>query len=210
MKKICLAVLAAATVFGMVACKSTKGIEDENGGSAKTAKISKEQAAINKSFDKVYSSYADVLVLDGAEAYTVQAGDTLTGIAKKSYGDDNGYYFPIIMLASRDAVKDPELIEPGTKLTIPSFDKNVKNADVAKKLSPYFKDIAEVYKQKKSAKSEDIRPNLLTIADKLASGETAAEAPAAAEEAAPATEATEAAAEEGAAAEAPAAEASAE
>lgn len=178
MKKICLVTLALTAVFGMVACKSTNGMEDGSGGRAKTARISKEQAEINKSFDKVYNSHAGVLVLDGAERYTVKDGDTLTGIAKGAYGGENGYYFPIIMLASHDVVKDPERIEPGMQLMIPSFDANIKNKDVAKRLSPYFKDIAEVYEQKKTAAPVDIRPNLLAISDMLVSDEpTAAAAP---------------------------------
>ena len=177
MKKMYVAMVAVAMVFGMLSCSSTKALDDDKTGGAK---ISKEQAAINESFGKVYDSYANILVLDGATAYEVKEGDTLTSIAKKSYGDDNGYYFPIIMLASRNVIKDPELIEPGMKLTIPSFDANIKNKEVAKKLSPYFKDIAGVYEQKHSAKSEDIRPNLLTIADTLAAEEPAAATDAAA------------------------------
>ena len=181
MKKICLAVLAVAIAFSALSCSSTKAAEDSAGKStkpAKAAKVSKEQQAINKSFNKVYNSYANALVLDGAEEYTVATGDTLTSIAKKSYGEDNGYYFPLILLASRDAVQDPELIQPGTKLLIPSFDANIKDKAVAKKLSPFFKDIAGVYEQKKSKKSEDIRPNLLSISEQLAADEPAAEAPA--------------------------------
>ena len=124
MKKMYVAMVAVAMVFGMLSCSSTKALDDDKTGGAK---ISKEQAAINESFGKVYDSYANILVLDGATAYEVKEGDTLTPIAKKSYGDDNVYYFPIIMLASRNVIKDPELIEPGMKLTIPSFDANIKN-----------------------------------------------------------------------------------
>lgn len=150
MKKILLALLAAASVFAMVSCKSAN------------------QEAVNSSFNKVYSAYVDAVILDGADSYVVQKGDTLTAITKKFYGDANGYYFPLIMLASHEKVADPEFIEPGMKLTIPQFEENINNKSISAKLSPYFKDIADVYKQKKSKAAKDIRQNLLAISDELA------------------------------------------
>ena len=71
------------------------------------------------------------------------------------------------MLASKDVVKDPEMIRPGMQLTIPSLEKNIKDADRAKVLSAYFKDIAGVYKQKKTKAATDIRENLLQISTEL-------------------------------------------
>ena len=174
MKKITVVLLSLVAAIGMIACSSTSSMD----GSAK----SKKQAAINKSFEKVYSSYADVLVLDGAETYEVQQGDTLTSITKTFYAgkDENGYYFPLIMLASRGVVSDPELIEPGMKLTIPNFEKNINNKDIATKLKPYFKDMAEVYKQKDTTAAADIRPHLVEISEALGKDEApATDAPAA-------------------------------
>ena len=142
----------------------------------------KKQAALNKSFDKVYSTYANVLDLEGAETYEVKTGDTLTSITKTFYAgkDENGYYFPLIMLASRGVVSDPELIEPGMKLTIPNFEKNINNKDIATKLKPYFKDMAEVYKQKDTTAAADIRPHLVEISEELGKDEApATDAPAA-------------------------------
>lgn len=152
MKKLSVIVLAMIAAIGMVACSS----------------VAQMQEAINESFSKVYNTYADALVLDGAETYEVQPGDTLTAITKSFYGDDKGYYFPLIMLASRDVVKDPELIAPGMKLTVPSYDANINDPEVAKNLSPYFKDIAGVYKQKKTEAAPDIRQHLLDISAELA------------------------------------------
>lgn len=161
MKKITLILASMIVAFGMISCTSTSTMDD--------AARAKKQAAINQSFEKVYSSYYDALVLDGAETYEVQPGDTLTAITKTFYAgkDENGYYFPLIMLASHNVVKDPELITPGMKLTIPNFDKNINDKPVAKKLSPYFKDLAGVYKQKATPAAEDIRPHLLEISDLL-------------------------------------------
>lgn len=49
--------------------------------------------------------------------YEVVAGDTLSKIAKRFYGDASKY--PKIFEANRDQLKDPDLIKPGQKLKIP-------------------------------------------------------------------------------------------
>lgn len=149
MKKILsFALVAVAAVFLFMGCQSSNINASEE-------------------FDKVYSNYEDALNLEGAEKYVVQSGDTLSSITKTFYGDVNGYYFPLIMLASNDVVKDPELIRPDMELTIPNFDLNINDSTRAKVFSNYFKDIANVYKQKKTSASEDIRQNLLTISNEL-------------------------------------------
>lgn len=150
MKKTFFITFAVAALACLVACQSSGGVDN-----------------LGKDFDKVYSTYETALNLEGAEKYTVQKGDTLSTITKNSYGGENGYYFPLIMLASNDVVKDPELIEPGMELIIPNFDANINNPDYAKGLSSYFKDIANVYKQKRTNASSDIRENLLRISNEL-------------------------------------------
>ena len=162
MKKIVLLALSLVAMFGMISCATTSTMDP----------AAQKQAAINKSFDQVYSSHAGDLVMDGAKNYTVKKGDTLTSITKTFYaGDDvNGYYFPIIMLASRNVVSDPELITPGMKLTIPNFEKNIKDKAVAKKMSSFFRDLTSVYRQKDTPAAADILPHLIEIADLLAKG----------------------------------------
>jgi nucleoid-associated protein YgaU len=49
--------------------------------------------------------------------YTVQAGDTLSKIAKTFYGAANKY--TVIFEANRDILNDPNTIHPGQKLRIP-------------------------------------------------------------------------------------------
>ena len=49
--------------------------------------------------------------------YTVVAGDSLSKIAKKFYGDGNKW--KRIFEANRDTVKNPDLIHPGQVLKIP-------------------------------------------------------------------------------------------
>jgi nucleoid-associated protein YgaU len=52
------------------------------------------------------------------KSYTVQKGDTLSKIAKNFYGEANDY--KRIFEANRDQLKDPDKIQPGQVLKIPS------------------------------------------------------------------------------------------
>ena len=149
MKKLSLVIMALTAALVLAGCKSTGN-----------------QDAVNESFKKVYNTYSGIVNLDGAENYTVKQGDTLTSIAKAKYGEDNGYYFPLIMVASEN-VSDPELITPGAKLVIPDYNANINDKEQAAKLKPYFKDIAGVYKQKKTPGAADIREQLLLISEDL-------------------------------------------
>lgn len=64
-----------------------------------------------------------------SKTYTVSAGDTLSGIADKEYGDVKAYW-PIMagtnLMNKEDSsfahIENPDLIEPGWKLCIPSAD----------------------------------------------------------------------------------------
>jgi nucleoid-associated protein YgaU len=51
------------------------------------------------------------------QSYTVVAGDSLSKIAKRFYGDANKW--PRIHEANRDQIANPDLIHPGQKLRIP-------------------------------------------------------------------------------------------
>ncbi len=52
------------------------------------------------------------------ESYTVQAGDTLSKIAQRYYGDASQY--TRIFEANRDKLQNPDRIQVGQKLVIPS------------------------------------------------------------------------------------------
>ena len=52
-----------------------------------------------------------------ATTYTVQSGDTLSGIAKKLLGNANDYM--AIFNANRDQLTDPDKIRPGQVLKMP-------------------------------------------------------------------------------------------
>ena len=49
--------------------------------------------------------------------YVVQKGDSLSKIAKQFYGTTSGWRK--IYEANKDRIEDPDLIQPGWKLTIP-------------------------------------------------------------------------------------------
>jgi nucleoid-associated protein YgaU len=50
-------------------------------------------------------------------SYTVRSGDTLSGIAKREYGDAGQW--KRIFEANRDKIDNPDLIHPGQELMIP-------------------------------------------------------------------------------------------
>lgn len=54
-----------------------------------------------------------------ATSYTVRAGDTLTGIARKTYGPGQGDKYRRIFEANRDKLNSPDAIPIGIELTIP-------------------------------------------------------------------------------------------
>jgi nucleoid-associated protein YgaU len=53
-----------------------------------------------------------------SRTYTVEKGDTLSGIAKKFYGDASDY--PVIFEANKPMLSDPDKIYPGQVLRIPA------------------------------------------------------------------------------------------
>ena len=53
-----------------------------------------------------------------SSTYTVKSGDSLSHIAKHLYGDASKWHQ--IYDANRDKIKNPDLIQPGWVLTIPS------------------------------------------------------------------------------------------
>jgi len=56
-----------------------------------------------------------------APMYTVQKGDTLWAIAEKHYGKGKGAKYTEIVKANSPPVKDPDMIQPGWVLRIPSL-----------------------------------------------------------------------------------------
>jgi hypothetical protein len=90
----------------------------------------------------IYDRYQNDLILDGAEKYTVVKGDMLSALSRRYY--DNGFYFPVIMLASSDVVVDPDKIEPGMELTIPNLQKNLDDPKARENIKNFLGEIAKL------------------------------------------------------------------
>jgi hypothetical protein len=100
-------------------------------------------------------SRTTALVLDGADAYTVVRGDTLSGISRKKY--QNGFYYPLIMMASNGIVQDQDLIEPGMVFIIPKLQANLNDATARASMKKYFLEIAVITDRKRPADAAGLR-----------------------------------------------------
>jgi hypothetical protein len=118
-----------------------------------------------ETFEQVYQTYTDALILDGATNYTVVRGDTLSGITEARYGENNLYYFPLVMLASQAAgVSDPDLIIPGMNLTIPDLQRNLSDPGSRNKIKSFLNEIAGVYDRKnKTVPAQKLRDLSATL-----------------------------------------------
>jgi hypothetical protein len=163
MKRIACVIILA--VFGMISCKSapkdipvpvpkeepipTPKEEPVPAPKEEVVPAPKEEP-VNVVVEKVFNQYRSGLILTGAKQYTVQSSDTLSRLANREFGAGNGYYFPVIMLASSEdaVIQDPDVIEPGMHLTIPVLKTNLDDANARANIKAYLKDISEVYARK--------------------------------------------------------------
>lgn len=144
MRKILFIILAVAMAF-FGACTSTG---QAGAGSGSSADASNQESEISSEFERIYDEYRGGLILDGAKTYKVVRNDVLNQITRQFYGTNNGFYFPLIMLASSEVVVDPEEIEIGMELTIPDLQRNLNDSGARAKLKSFLSDIAEVYNTK--------------------------------------------------------------
>jgi nucleoid-associated protein YgaU len=68
-------------------------------------------------FSDVQSGSSSSAPAEQQRTITVQAGDSLSKIARREYGDANKWH--AIFEANRDKIKNPDLIHPGQVLTLP-------------------------------------------------------------------------------------------
>jgi len=69
-------------------------------------------------FSNVQSGSSSTAPTEKQRTITVQAGDSLSKIAKRELGDANKWH--AIYEANRDKIKDPDKIFPGEVLTLPN------------------------------------------------------------------------------------------
>jgi hypothetical protein len=108
-----------------------------------------------KSFEERYDKHRDNLDLTGAKKHTVVKGETLVIIARKYYGDERRYFFPLIMAASSENVMYPDIIEVDTVLTVPDLDLNLKPPFRAN-LKGLLLGIADFYQSKDKYKETQV------------------------------------------------------
>jgi LysM repeat protein len=93
----------------------------------------------------------------GAVDYTVVLGDFLSEITRTFYGrltdvgpagTRNGFYYPLLMLASEGQIEDPDLIFPGTNLKIPDLEKNLANSTSRRAIKDALTRAVSVYRGK--------------------------------------------------------------
>ena len=123
MKKIALAAVLAVCVLLVMSCRSLGKVNDD-------------------SFNRVYNKYANDLILEGATSYTVRSGDRLVDISASQY--DDPYYYPVIMLASRNVVADPDKIQPGMVLTVPNLQRNLNDPKARAAIKGVINDCAGI------------------------------------------------------------------
>jgi len=95
------------------------------------------------------------LILEGAEAYTVVKGDTLSMISRRKY--QNGFYYPLLMLASPGVVEDQDLIEPGMVLTVPRLQANLNDARARQSMKKFFLETADITARRRPKDAEGLR-----------------------------------------------------
>jgi len=156
MKRITVALMVLLGVFLLFSCKTT--------GAAPKIEGDVTQDKVNTALEQIYDTYRSKLDMTGAQDYTVVKGDTLSQITRKYYGSltdvgdsgpNNGFYFPVIMMASDSKIVDPDLIEPGMNLKVPDLKLNLANPAARKAIKDCLNDVAYVYNKKGVAVTED-------------------------------------------------------
>jgi hypothetical protein len=122
------------------------------------------QQTVDDTLKQIYNAYQPKLDMSGSRDYTVVRGDTLSEITRRYYGNlpnvgeagfHNGFYFPVIMLASPDShIVDPDLIYPGLTLKIIDLQRNLDNPESHQAIKDSLEDIAHVYHAKNKLAEE--------------------------------------------------------
>ena len=155
MKKFNAGFIVLLAAFMLFSCKSTPDshlIEGE---------VTQEK--IDTALEHIYEDYQPSLDMTDALDYTVVRGDTLVSITQRFYGSltgvgeagsSNGFYFPVIMLASEHDIMDPDLIEPGMVLMIPDLKRNLDNPAARQAIKDFLIEVAYIYNKKGNSEKE--------------------------------------------------------
>jgi phage tail protein X len=104
------------------------------------------------------------LDLTALQVHAVVQGDTLSKIAQRYYGEQGGYYFPLILFANRDQISDPDVLHPGMQLDIPELRIDLINEAARAELKNYTMELAYWYARKGN---NELKDQLIKFADGL-------------------------------------------
>jgi hypothetical protein len=107
-----------------------------------------EDAPQGKTIVSPFMDFEKDLITDNAITYKVRKGDTLSSITRKFYGDDNGWYFPLILLGSGTTIREPDYILPKMELQIPDLQLNLKDEAAQENLKQFMLAVAEIYNKR--------------------------------------------------------------
>ncbi|MDR1411573.1 MAG: LysM peptidoglycan-binding domain-containing protein [Spirochaetaceae bacterium] len=164
MKKPVSLILAMLAILFAVSCKSAPAAEPE-------PEPVPVQEHTDTRFTNAYEAVLPILY-DGAQNYTIAAGDTLTRISRKFYGRRNAFFFPFIMAASKDKrtvdIVDPDLIEPGMELVVPDLELNLAQPEIKARIKTLLDSVSKIYREKPDTNwSFEIRDGLAATAGTL-------------------------------------------
>jgi hypothetical protein len=158
MKKTLFPVMIFCMAFWILSCASAPAAEPEQ---------QVTQVHTNTAFEQVYDTHRNILILEGAQKYRVEKNDTPSRIALKFYGRNNGYFFPLIVMASSDVILDPDLIEIGMDLVVPDLEKNLNNQESRAGIKSFLLDIAAIYGKKSCRWAPTTQKELIKLAESL-------------------------------------------
>ena len=165
MKKITVGFVVLLVSLALFACNTVPASHQVVGAVT--------QEKIDDALEHIYEDYRPSLDVTGAQEYTVVSGDTLVEITKRFYGSltgvgeagtENGFYFPVIMLASETDIVDPDLIIPGMELKIPDLKRNLDNNSARQAVKHYLREVAYIYNKKNDSVKE---AGLIKLANSL-------------------------------------------
>jgi hypothetical protein len=167
MKKILFIVTLSLLAILALSCASKKAAVKQKPPVTEQAPAEEAPPPPPPPVEEVYEEYSGDIILEGAKPHRVVWGDTLSKLARRYYGSQNGYYFPLIMLASRSAVYDPDVIIGRTMLTVPDLQRNLNDPGARQKLKDYLYEVADLYGSKRTRWSAQTRNRLRALASSL-------------------------------------------
>ncbi|MCL2214455.1 MAG: LysM peptidoglycan-binding domain-containing protein, partial [Treponema sp.] len=143
------AAAGSGTTAGGTAAGSTAG----SGAISSTPPAQFAEGTAGYSAWSIFNRYSSNLILTNAQQYTVVSGDQMRLISERFYG--NQLYYPLILLANRDQVVDPALINVGMVLTIPDLNANLNNPASLQSIKETYRDVAALRRAEGSTAEAD-------------------------------------------------------